>query len=360
MPPIRPMLAKAMAKMPRDSDLAFEPKWDGFRCIVFRDGDEVVLGSRNEKPLTRYFPEMPEPLRGALPDKAVVDGELVLTTPDGLSFDLLGQRIHPADSRVQMLAEHTPATFVAFDMLAFGDRSLLDSPFSERQRILDSTVGSNARVRHTPRTMDPDQAEEWFHRFEGAGFDGVIAKPLDGLYQPNIRALFKVKHQRELDAVVAGYRLHKDNQGVGSLLLGLYGDDGRLHHIGVASSFTATERAALVDRLAPYVLDDPTGHPWADWAQAEAHDGGVRMPGTPHRWTGQRDHSWIPLRPDLVVEVNFNQLTHGRLRHPAKVRRWRDDKSAQDCGYDQLVVEAPPELSEIFDLPSALRAPAAT
>lgn len=349
-PPIKPMLAKAAARLPQGDGFGFEPKWDGFRCIVFRDGSEVYLGSRNEKPLTRYFPEMPEHLRAALPDRAVVDGELVMVTPSGLDFDMLGNRIHPAESRVNMLAEATPATFVAFDLLALGNTALLETPFEERRRLLVDSFDVSTRVRLTPASHNSAVAADWFERFEGAGFDGVIAKPLAGVYEPNKRVLLKVKHQRELDAVVAGYRVHKDGEGVGSLLLGLFTEGGTLQHVGVASSFPAAQRSELTEILAPYRLgpEQVATHPWSEWAQAEAHEGGVRMPGAPNRWSGQRDHSWVPLRPELVAEVGFQQLTNGRLRHPAAFLRWRPDKDPAACTYDQFEVAAPAEFESIF------------
>ena len=349
-PPLKPMLAKATKRLPADGTHLFEPKWDGFRCIVFRDGNEVYLGSRNEKPLTRYFPEMPGHLQAALPDRAVVDGELVMVTPEGLDFDMLGNRIHPAESRINMLAEATPATFVAFDLLALGSTSFLDRPFEERRSELEAAISPALHVRLTPASRDPEVALDWFERFEGAGFDGVMAKSLSGVYEPNKRVLLKVKHQRELDAVVAGYRVHKDGAGVGSLLLGLYSEGGNLQHVGVASSFTAVQRTELTSTLAPYVMSlaEVASHPWSDWAQAEAHESGVRMPGAPNRWSGQRDHSWIPLRPELVAEVGFQQLTHGRLRHPAAFLRWRPDKDAGECTYDQFEVAVPAEFESIF------------
>lgn len=349
-PPISPMLAKSAETIPRSGGFLFEPKWDGFRCIVFRDGSDIVLGSRNTKPLTRYFPELMAPLMAALPERAIVDGELVAVTPDGLDFDVLGQRIHPAQSRIDMLAATTPATFVAFDMLAEGDELLLERPFGERrQRLVDAVVVQPGLVHLTPISDDADVADSWFRRFEGAGFDGVVAKPVDGTYQPGKRALVKIKHQREMDVVVAGYRVHKDGAGVGSLLLGLM-HDGHLQHVGVASSFSTARRAELVDELAPYVLsaDEVATHPWGEWAQAQAHEGGARMPGAPNRWSGQKDHSWVPMAPKLVAEVGYQQLTHGRLRHPARFIRWRPDRDPDGCTYDQLDVEAPPELSELF------------
>lgn len=350
MPPVRPMLAKAVYEVPRTGGLVFEPKWDGFRCIVFRDGDEVELGSRHDRPFTRYFPEMLGALRAALPVRCVVDGELVVVTGEGLDFDTLQQRIHPADSRVNMLAEETPASFVAFDLLALGDRDLRDEPFSERRRLLEDVMGvpRRLRVHLTPLTDDPDKAEDWFHRFEGAGFDGVMAKAVDGIYEENKRPQLKVKHQRVADCVVAGFRWHKDGEGVGSLLLGLFDEGGTLHHVGVASSFAAALRKTLVDEVAPLTQDALTGHPWEDWAMAEAHDGTRRMPGSPSRWNNQKNLSWEPLRPERAVEVRYEHLLGGRFRNPARFVRWRDDKLPRECTYDQLEAVAPAELTEIF------------
>ncbi len=305
MPPVKPMLAKAVHEVPHDAGLLFEPKWDGFRCIVFRDGDELELGSRNDRPLTRYFPELVDLLKAALPERCVIDGEIVLVTGSGLDFDALQQRLHPAESRVRMLAEKTPASFVAFDLLALDDRDLTGEPFAERRRTLEGVLaGALDRVHLTPMTDDPDLAEDWFTRFEGAGFDGVMAKPADQPYLQDKRVMRKVKHERTADCVVAGFRVHKDGEGVGSLLLGLFDDDGTLHHVGVASSFTAARRRELLDELAPLregALDD---HPWRDWATAaaEAKDAG-RMPGGVSRWNAQKDLSWEPLRPELVAEV---------------------------------------------------------
>jgi ATP-dependent DNA ligase len=348
-PPINPMLAKAVHDVPRAEGLLYEPKWDGFRCIVFRDGDEVELGSRNDRPLTRYFPDMPGPLRETLPDRCVVDGELVLVRHDGLDFDALQQRIHPAASRINMLAETTPASFVAFDLLALGDRDLTGEPFAERRRLLESVVvGTHPRVHVSPISDDPDVAEDWFRRFEGAGFDGVMAKPADGVYVQGKRTMWKVKHERTADCVVAGFRWHKDGEGVGSLLVGLYDDRGELHHAGVASSFTAARRRELVDELAPLRDGALDGHPWREWAVAEAHDGQRRMPGTPSRWNGQKDLTWEPLRIERVVEVRYEGLLNGRFRATTRMVRWRPDKQPYECTFDQLEQIAPAELMAIF------------
>jgi ATP-dependent DNA ligase len=349
MPPVRPMLAKAVYEVPRDEGLRFEPKWDGFRCIVFRDGDEVELGSRNDRPLTRYFPEMLPALKEALPERCVVDGELVVVTGEGLDFDALQQRIHPATSRIRRLAQETPASFVAFDLIALGDRDLSDEPFAERRRLLeDSVPGDRGQVYVTPLTEDADVATDWFHRFEGAGFDGVVAKAADSPYRQDQRAMWKVKHQRTADCVVAGFRWHKDGEGIGSLLLGLYDDAGNLHNVGVATSFTAARRKELVDEVAP--LRDVTlaEHPWQAWAIAEAHMGDTRMPGAPSRWNASKDLSWVPLRPERVVEVRYENLQGGRFRHASRLVRWREDKTPPECTYDQLDEAAPAELKMIF------------
>jgi ATP-dependent DNA ligase len=347
-PPLAPMLAKNAARLPDGDGWLFEPKWDGFRCIVFRDGDEVELLSRSGKSLVRYFPELLDPLRAQLPAKVVVDGEIVVAVDGALSFDALGQRIHPAESRVRMLAETTPAEFVAFDLLAFDDRDLRTAPFGDRRALLERLMADTSAPLHlTPATTDHDVAADWFDRFEGAGLDGVIAKPTADLYAEGKRTQLKLKHQRTADVVVAGYRPHKSGDGVGSLLLGLYADDGRLQHIGVASSFTAKRRGELEQELASLRVDDLSEHPWGEWLEAEAH-ADQRMPGAPSRWSGGKDQSWYPLRADRVAEVSFNQLTEGRLRHPAKMLRWRPDREPSSCTYDQLDVTPPEEIRRLF------------
>jgi ATP-dependent DNA ligase len=352
MPPVRPMLAKAVYDVPRDPGLRYEPKWDGFRCVVFRDGDDVELGSRNDRPLTRYFPEMPPALRAALPERCVVDGELVVVTGDGLDFDALQQRIHPAVSRIDRLAAETPASFVAFDLIALGDRDLSDEPFSERRRLLEEILPADrAQVHLTPLTDDPDLAEDWFHRFEGAGFDGVVAKPGEAPYRQDHRAMWKVKHQRTADCVAAGFRWHKDGEGIGSLLLGLY-DDGVLHNVGVATSFAAARRRQLVDEIAPLRGIELADHPWGAWADPDAHEGGTRMPGAPSRWNATKDLSWEPLRPERVIEVRYENLQGGRFRHASRMVRWRDDKTPEQCTYEQLDVAAPAELKQLFGVAS--------
>lgn len=350
MPPVKPMLAKAVDRIP-DGDLAFEPKWDGFRCIVFRDGDEVELGSRNEKPLTRYFPELIEPLAAGLPERAVVDGEIVVRLDDDrLAFGALQQRIHPAASRVARLAAETPAEFIAFDVLAVGGADLTGEPFRDRRRVLETLAGAfEPPVHLAPSTRDRGVAEDWYARFEGAGLDGLMAKPCDGAYQPDKRVQFKVKHTRTVDVAVAGYRRHADGQGVGSLLVGLYDDEGALHHCGVAASFTARRRAELADELAPYALADPGDHPWSAWMDPAAHAEGQVMPGTPHRWSSARgDQGWVPLRVELVAEVKYEAMLNGRFRGTTRMVRWRPDRHPASCRYDQMEVPAPLGISEVL------------
>jgi len=342
------MLAKASRELPPAGQTFYEPKWDGFRCIVFRDGDEVELGSRNERPLTRYFPDIVEAAHTFLPSRCVIDGEVIIVGSHGLDFDALQQRIHPADSRVRRLAAETPASFVAFDLLAEGDADLRVVPFGERRRQLEEML-AHARppVHLTPATTDRDVALDWFTRFEGAGLDGVVAKAASLPYREGERVMIKVKHERTADMVVAGYRWHKSGGVVGSLLLGLYGGDGKLQHIGVASSFSAARRRELVDELAPLVQGDPDGHPWGEWATAEAH-AGQRLPGAASRWNARKDLSFVLLRPERVAEVAYNQLQGDRLRHPAQFLRWRPDRDPQSCTYDQLDTAVPSELAAVF------------
>jgi len=342
------MLAKLARELPVGEGWCYEPKWDGFRCIVFRDGDDVELGSRNERPLTRYFPEILEPLREALPERAVVDGELVIATAHGLDFDLLSNRIHPAESRVRMLAQQTPASFVAFDLLAEGSDDLRAEPFAARRARLERALGRCAPPVHlTPLTGDAEVARDWFARFEGAGLDGVVAKRADEPYLEAKRAMQKVKHQRSADCVVAGYRRHKDGAGVGSLLLGLYDDAGDLHHVGVASSFAASLRAQLADELAPLEAGALDHHPWGDWARAQA-DAPTRMPGAGNRWNAKKDMSWVPLRVERVAEVAYEHLQGDRFRHTARFLRWRPDRDPSSCTYEQLESPVPVELHEVF------------
>jgi ATP-dependent DNA ligase len=347
-PPVAPMLAKLARELPTAPGLLYEPKWDGFRCIVFRDGDDVELGSRNEKPLTRYFPDLLDPLRAGLGDRAVVDGEIVIATEHGLDFDLLSLRIHPAASRVATLAEATPAAFVAFDLLAEGDADLREQPFAERRARLEAMLGTpTPPVYLTPATQDPEVAHDWFGRFEGAGLDGVVAKPLDAPYGEGKRTMLKVKHLRTADCVVAGFRMHKDGEGVGSLLLGLYDDDGMLHHVGVASSFAAPRRIELLGEVEPYRAGALDAHPWREWADPAAHAEG-RKPGGQSRWTGGKDLSWEPVRIELVAEVAYEHLQGDRFRHTARFQRWRPDRDPSSCTYAQLESVVPAELRDVF------------
>ncbi|WP_067948639.1 ATP-dependent DNA ligase [Agromyces sp. NDB4Y10] len=346
MPPVKPMLAKSVKEIPDVGHV--EPKWDGFRTIVFRDGEEVELGSRNERPMTRYFPELVDALRANLPERCVVDGEIILVRDGRLDFDALQQRIHPAASRVRLLAEQTPVSFVAFDLLAIGDDDLTGRPFSERRaRLEEALAAASDPVFVTPSTGDPVEARDWFERFEGAGLDGVVAKPLDGTYEPDRRTMFKIKHERTADCVVAGYRWHKSGDVVGSLLLGLYGADGRLQHVGVAASFPMARRRELVDELAPFVEEDLSRHPWGEWADEEAHRTG-RMPGAVSRWSAGKDLSFVPLRPQLVVEVAYDHMEGDRFRHTAQFRRWRPDRTPESCTYDQLEAPQGLDLGEIL------------
>ncbi len=334
MPPVAPMLARSVPEIP--VGMHYEGKWDGFRSIVFKDGDDVELGSRNEKPLTRYFPELVAALRENLPERCVVDGEIVIVTGDRLDFEALLQRIHPAASRVRLLAEQTPSSFVAFDLLALGDDDLTGEPFARRRELLEQALASARPPVHVaPGTRDLAVAQEWFTVFEGAGLDGVVAKPLDAPYQPDKRTMFKIKHDRTADCVVAGYRWHKSGGVVGSLLLGLHDDDGVLQHVGVSASFPMKRRAELVEELAPYLMDDAGEHPWSQWAQAEAHES-ARLPGATSRWNSGKDLSWVPLRPELVVEVAYDHMEGSRFRHTAQFRRWRPDRDPASCTYAQL------------------------
>ena len=350
MPPVKPMLAKLSRDLPLSEDLVYEPKWDGFRCIVFRDGDEIELGSRNEKPLNRYFPELIGALQDNLPARCVLDGEIVISSPHGLDFDALLNRIHPAASRVAMLAEQTPASFVAFDILALGSDDLRSRPFAERRRLLEQALaGSGPPVHLTPMTTDPSVAADWFARFEGAGLDGVVAKGVDLAYVEDKRLMLKVKHDRTADCVVAGFRWHKDGGGVGSLLLGLYDDAGTLHHVGVATSFSVARRKELAAELEPFRADALDGHPWQGWAEAEAGGGdGQRQPGGPSRWNAKKDLSWEPLRIERVAEVGYDALQGDRFRHATKLVRWRPDRDPASCTYAQLEKPVPEVLAEVF------------
>jgi len=354
-PPLEPMLAKASDGLPTDNGWLFEPKWDGFRAIVFRDGDEVYTQSRDLKPLDRYFPELADPLRAALPERCVLDGEVVIAGAGGLEFEALLLRIHPAASRVRMLAETSPASFVAWDLLALGDEDLRDVPQGERRARLEEVLaGVTPPVHLTPATGDRAMAADWFDRFEGAGLDGVVAKRLDGRYLPGKRAMLKIKHQRTADCVVAGFRWHKNGPGthIGSLLLGIHDDAGKLHHVGITSSFTWDRRAALVDELAPWREGALVAHPWREWAEwasaGDADASGTRLPGATSRWNRGKDLSWEPLRAERVAEVAYDHLQGDRFRHATTFKRWRPDKPPEACRYDQLETTTPFELATIF------------
>jgi ATP-dependent DNA ligase len=346
MPPVKPMLAKSAAKIP--PGMLYEGKWDGFRAIVFRDGDEVEIGSRTGKPLTRYFPEVVEAALAGLPPRSVVDGEIVIATGGRLDFEALLERIHPADSRVKLLAQRTPASLIAFDLLALGDASHMADPLTWRRQALVDALGSSPPPIHVaPATTDIDLAREWFERFEGAGLDGVVAKRLDLGYRPDERVMIKVKHERTADVVLAGYRLHKSGPVVGSLLLGLYDTGGRLQHVGVCASFPMARRAALVTELEPLRMESAEGHPWAEWAESDAQATG-RMPGAQSRWTAGKDLSWVPLRPERVIEVAYDHMQGDRFRHTAQFRRWRDDREPAGCTYAQLEEPITYDLSAIL------------
>ena len=348
-PPIEPMLSKLADGLPEGDEWLFEPKWDGFRAIVFRAGEEVYIQSRDCRPLDRYFPELGAVFRKSLPDRAVVDGEIVIAGPSGLDFDALQLRLHPAASRVAKLAAATPASFVAFDLLGEGTEDLRPRPQAERRARLEKALaGASGPVHLTPCTRRRELAHEWFHRFEGAGLDGVIAKHEDATYQPGKRVMVKVKHTRTADCVVAGFRWHKNGPGelVGSLLLGLYDAEGRLHHVGVTSSFTTAARRQLAQELEPLRKDALAKHPWREWA--EVMDGHQRMPGGQSRWSQGKDLSWEPLRIERVAEVKYDHLQGDRFRHATTFLRWRSDKRPADCRYDQLEVTPPAELAQIF------------
>ena len=350
-PPLLPMLAKRVGELPVDGQWIFEPKWDGFRALVFRDGDEILIQSRDEKPLNRYFPELLEPLRSQLPARCVLDGEIVIAKNNGLDFDSLQLRLHPAASRVKLLSQQIPASVIFFDLLSEGDRDLRVLAFQERRLKLESLLSSVVPPIHlTPATTELDVAADWFRRFEGAGLDGVIAKPVSGTYEPNKRVMLKVKHERDCDCVVAGFRWHKTGKGtaVGSLLLGLFDHSGALQHVGVCSSFTDQKRRELVEFLASYRQDALAAHPWKHWAERAGGEAEHRVPGGQSRWSQGKDLSWEPLRPELVVEVAYDHMQGSRFRHIAQFRRWRTDKKPGDCTYDQLEVVPPQELAEIF------------
>ncbi|CAI9398867.1 DNA ligase C [Nocardioides sp. T2.26MG-1] len=360
MPPVQPMLAKSVSGIPdpaKHGGLSFEPKWDGFRCILFKDGDEVELASRNTKPLTRYFPEVVAAARERLPDRCVLDGEVfvALRNDQGhqrLEFEVLQERIHPAASRIDMLSEKTPASFVAFDLLALGDESYAERPFAERRAALEQALaGLTGPCYLTRTTTDPGLAEEWFHQFEGAGLDGVVAKPLGSAYQQNARSMLKIKHERTADVVVAGYREHKTSTPekplLGSLLLGLYAD-GELQHVGVSASFTAARRAELIEELQPLVVDI-ADHPWGRWNEFLTANPD-RAPGTQSRWSQGKDLSFTPLRPERVLEVAYDHMEGRRFRHTAQFRRWRPDRDPESCGYDQLEEPVNYDLARILSV----------
>ena len=342
------MLAKIADELPRQEGFLFEPKWDGFRAIVFRNGDGVYIQSRDLKPLNRYFPELERALAQSLPKGCVIDGEIVVAGAGGLDFDALQQRLHPASSRVARLASSTPASFVAFDLLVAGGRSTMELPQAQRRIRLERLLGQIPKpVYLTPVTRDRSVAEDWLKRFEGAGLDGVIAKPETATYQPGKRAMLKIKHARTADCVVAGFRWYQGSKdAVGSLLLGLYNEVGMLQHVGVTSSFTAAMRRELADELAPLRKNALQDHPWRDWASAA--DDANRMPGAQSRWSGGKDMSWEALRLERVCEVKYDHLQGDRFRHAAVFVRWRPDKAPQDCRYDQLEVTTPFELSQVF------------
>jgi ATP-dependent DNA ligase len=346
------MLAKRVSALPVGETFLFEPKWDGFRTLVFRDGDELFLQSRDQKPMNRYFPELVAALASALPKRVVLDGEVVIAQHGRLDFDALQMRLHPAASRVALLSRETPASIVFFDILCEGEQNLMGAPFAERRRRLEALIAKLAPPVHlTPATQQRALATDWFQRFEGAGLDGVMAKPLEGTYEPNKRVMFKVKHERECDCVVAGFRWHKQGHGeaVGSLLLGLFDGDGALKHVGVCASFTALKRRELVQFLEPYRQDALAQHPWRDWAAKDASAAiSGRMPGGQSRWSQGKDLSWEPLRVELVAEVAYDHLQNGRFRHTAQFRRWRNDKPPRACNFAQLEEVAPEELATIF------------
>jgi ATP-dependent DNA ligase len=350
-PPVPPMLSKRIDTLPEGGEWIFEPKWDGFRSLIFRDGDEILLQSRDLKPLNRYFPEVVQTLLAQLPDRCALDGEIVIARNGRLDFDALQLRLHPAASRVTMLSGTIPASVVLFDVLCIGNRDLREEPFSARRRELESLLSDATPPLHlTPATLDPAVASDWFARFEGAGLDGVMAKPAAGIYEPDKRVMLKVKHERDCDCVVAGFRWHKkgERSNIGSLLLGLFDDAGALQHVGVCASFTEAKRKELADYLAPYRNNALVDHPWKEWAAGEVAGELQRMPGGQSRWSQGKDLSWEPLRPELVVEVAYEHMQGSRFRHMAQFRRWRTDKRPEDCTYAQLEVVPAQELTAIF------------
>jgi len=359
-PPVAPMLSSAADALPAGEGWLFEPKWDGFRTLVFRDGGEILLQSRDEKPMNRYFPELVAPLAAALPPRCVLDGEIVIVGAAGLDFEALLLRIHPAESRVKLLAGQTPSSFVAWDLLALDDEDLREEPLAARRKRLERALSGAAPPVHlSPATRDRAMALDWFRRFEGAGLDGVMAKRLDEPYRAGERTMIKVKHKRTADCVVAGFRWHKNGAGtmVGSLLLGLYDDEGTLHHVGVTAAFTTAVRKQLVAELAPLRRNALEGHPWRHWAEAQddAAAKGQRLPGATSRWNRGKDLSWEPLRPERVCEVAYDHMQGTRFRHAAQFVRWRPDKSPSGCRYDQLEVTPAYELERVFGARAARR-----
>ncbi|HTA87126.1 MAG TPA: ATP-dependent DNA ligase [Silvibacterium sp.] len=354
-PPLLPMLAKRIDELPppdaSGDTWIIEPKWDGFRALVFRDEDEILIQSRDEKSLNRYFPELIDPLIHQLPRQCVLDGEVVISRNGALDFEALQLRIHPAASRVKLLAQQTPASIVFFDLLAEGDHDLRTEPFHHRRERLEKLLASATPPVHlTPATRERSVASDWFRRFEGAGFDGIIVKPVSGIYESDKRTMFKVKHERDCDCVVAGFRWYKDsdNIAVGSLLLGLFDESGSLQHVGVCASFTKEKRRELFEFLTPFRKNALANHPWKSWASMDESTGGHRMPGGQSRWSQGKDLSWEPLRPELVVEVAYEHMQGRRFRHMAHFHRWRADKRPEDCTYAQLETVPPQELKEIF------------
>lgn len=355
-PPLEPMLSKASETIPEGNEWFYEPKWDGFRALVFKDGDEVFIQSRDLKPLNRYFPEVETTLREQLPARCVLDGEIVIARAGALDFDALLLRIHPAASRVAQLAQESPASFVAWDLLALGEADLRPAPQEERRaHLLKALAAVKPPIHITPLTQDPKVAEDWFTRFEGAGLDGIIAKPRSLAYMPGKRAMLKIKHARTADCVVAGFRWYKGavSELVGSMLLGLYDDAGVLHHVGVASAFVREERARLAALFEPLREGAREGHPWSAWRGSDGHDE-QRKPGATSRWNRGKDLSWEPLRIEQVAEVRYDHLQGSRFRHATHFKRWRPDKTPRDCRYDQLEVTAPFELADIFGGPESV------
>jgi ATP-dependent DNA ligase len=352
-PPVLPMLSKRVEELPGEGAWIFEPKWDGFRALVFRDGEEIQIQSRDEKPLNRYFPEVVEALLAQLPERCVLDGEIVIARDSVLDFEALQLRLHPAASRVKLLSKQIPASVVFFDLLSEGDRDLRGETFETRRERLERMLARAVPPVHlTPATRDRTIASDWFRRFEGAGLDGVMAKPAAGTYEPNKRVMLKVKHERECDCVVAGFRWYKrgERNAVGSLLLGLYDDHGTLQHVGVCASFTEARRRELVEFLTPYRENALANHPWKEWAGQEPVEGeaGRRMPGGQSRWSQGKDLSWEPVQPVLVAEVTYEHMQGARFRHMSHFKRWRTDKRPRECTYAQLEVVPPHELATIF------------